>query len=148
MDELRNRRDQHLTDQDGILRHSKLKVHEYLTAVEESEGIPSFPEFWTSAKWVNASRPLTSDDVSGRLLVLDFWTFCCINCMHIMPVRVALCPRGPPSIASSEHGGLCSCLNSDEIDEICDKFLQIVYSDRFISVCWAEGLLSCMMCER
>jgi len=34
---------------------------------------------------LNVSRPLTTDDVKGRILLLDFWTFACINCMHIIP---------------------------------------------------------------
>lgn len=35
--------------------------------------------------WLNTSRPLTSNDLKGRIILLDFWTFCCINCMHIIP---------------------------------------------------------------
>lgn len=35
--------------------------------------------------WLNTSRSLTADDVRGRILLLDFWTYCCINCMQIMP---------------------------------------------------------------
>jgi thiol-disulfide isomerase/thioredoxin/sugar lactone lactonase YvrE len=35
--------------------------------------------------WLNTSRPLTEADLRGRVLLLDFWTFCCINCQHIIP---------------------------------------------------------------
>lgn len=35
--------------------------------------------------WLNTSRPLTAEDLKGRIILLDFWTFCCINCIHIMP---------------------------------------------------------------
>ena len=24
-------------------------------------------------------------DLVGKVVVLDFWTYCCINCMHILP---------------------------------------------------------------
>ena len=24
-------------------------------------------------------------DLKGRVVVLDFWTYCCINCMHVLP---------------------------------------------------------------
>lgn len=36
-------------------------------------------------KWLNTSRPITADDLKGRIILLDFWTFCCINCMHVIP---------------------------------------------------------------
>jgi thiol-disulfide isomerase/thioredoxin len=35
--------------------------------------------------WLNTSRPLTADDLKGRIILLDFWTYCCINCMHVIP---------------------------------------------------------------
>jgi thiol-disulfide isomerase/thioredoxin len=36
--------------------------------------------------WLNTDRPLRLDgDLSGRIVVLDFWTYCCINCIHILP---------------------------------------------------------------
>ncbi len=35
--------------------------------------------------WLNTPRALTPDDVKGRIILLDFWTFCCINCMHVIP---------------------------------------------------------------
>ena len=40
--------------------------------------------------WVNTTRPLTADDLTGRILLLDFWTYCCINCMHVIPELQAL----------------------------------------------------------
>jgi thiol-disulfide isomerase/thioredoxin/sugar lactone lactonase YvrE len=36
-------------------------------------------------EWLNVSRPLTAEDLKGRIILVDFWTFCCINCIHIMP---------------------------------------------------------------
>jgi len=35
--------------------------------------------------WLNTSRPLTAEDLKGRIILLDFWTYCCINCMHVIP---------------------------------------------------------------
>ena len=88
MNELRNRRDKHLTDAEGRPLTSNLAVRNYLSMIETNENgeFPPFPKFWEPSKWVNVSRPLDDQDFSGRLLVLDFWTFCCINCMHILPV--------------------------------------------------------------
>ena len=35
--------------------------------------------------WLNTSRPLVADDLKGRIILLDFWTYGCINCMQVMP---------------------------------------------------------------
>ena len=37
------------------------------------------------ADWLNTSGPITLKDLRGKLVLLDFWTYCCINCMHILP---------------------------------------------------------------
>jgi thiol-disulfide isomerase/thioredoxin len=36
--------------------------------------------------WLNVERPLGLEALRGKLVLLDFWTFCCINCMHILPM--------------------------------------------------------------
>lgn len=35
--------------------------------------------------WFNVDEPLSLARLKGRLVVLDFWTFCCINCFHVLP---------------------------------------------------------------
>jgi thiol-disulfide isomerase/thioredoxin len=35
--------------------------------------------------WLNtAGRDLSLADLRGRIVLLDFWTFCCINCLHVL----------------------------------------------------------------
>lgn len=35
---------------------------------------------------MNVHKPLTlKEDLKGKIVVLDFFTYCCINCMHILP---------------------------------------------------------------
>jgi sugar lactone lactonase YvrE len=37
-------------------------------------------------EWFNVSEPLSfSKHLKGKIVVLDFFTYCCINCMHIIP---------------------------------------------------------------
>lgn len=43
---------------------------------------PDFPE---GAEWVNASGPIRMEDLRGKIVMLDFWTYGCINCIHIIP---------------------------------------------------------------
>ena len=42
-------------------------------------------EFPESSKWINVERPLTLADLRGYVVLLDFWTYCCINCIHVIP---------------------------------------------------------------
>ncbi|MDZ4821521.1 MAG: thioredoxin-like domain-containing protein [Planctomycetota bacterium] len=35
--------------------------------------------------WINTSAPLDLKDLRGKFVVLDFWTYCCINCIHVLP---------------------------------------------------------------
>lgn len=35
--------------------------------------------------WFNVSHHLTLEGLRGKLVILDFFTYCCINCMHILP---------------------------------------------------------------
>jgi len=45
------------------------------------------PEFPSDATWINSDRPLSlHEDLRGHVVVLDFWTYCCINCLHTLPV--------------------------------------------------------------
>lgn len=39
----------------------------------------------TESEWLNTSRPLKPEDLAGRIVLVDFWTYCCINCLHVMP---------------------------------------------------------------
>ncbi len=34
--------------------------------------------------WLNTDGPLSLDDLRGRFVLLDFWAFCCINCLHVL----------------------------------------------------------------
>ncbi len=36
--------------------------------------------------WLNTDGPLRiGHELQGQIVLLDFWTFCCINCIHILP---------------------------------------------------------------
>jgi thiol-disulfide isomerase/thioredoxin len=48
------------------------------------------PEFPPDFDWIGTQRPLKLADLRGHVVILDFWTYCCINCMHVLPVLAAL----------------------------------------------------------
>ena len=44
------------------------------------------PELAGATAWLNVERPPSLRDLRGQLVILDFWTYCCINCLHVLPV--------------------------------------------------------------
>ncbi|HNM78947.1 MAG TPA: hypothetical protein PKI89_11295, partial [Tepidiformaceae bacterium] len=48
-------------------------------------GTDPAPAIPTGVTWFNVPKPLTLAELKGRMVLLDFWTLCCINCIHIMP---------------------------------------------------------------
>jgi thiol-disulfide isomerase/thioredoxin len=49
-------------------------------------GIVRAPDFdQPGLAWFNVPAPLTLAALRGKLVILDFWTFCCVNCMHTLP---------------------------------------------------------------
>ncbi len=49
------------------------------------EGQIHAPELPEGLDWLNTPGPLRLADLRGKFVLLDFWTYCCINCMHILP---------------------------------------------------------------
>lgn len=50
-------------------------------------GLPSSNETApvpTGATWIN-SQPLTAEDLRGKVWLVDFWTYSCINCLRTLP---------------------------------------------------------------
>jgi thiol-disulfide isomerase/thioredoxin len=43
------------------------------------------PEFPEGLEWINAAGPVTLDSLKGKVVILDFWTYGCINCIHVIP---------------------------------------------------------------
>ncbi len=43
------------------------------------------PELEGGTAWLNTAGPIKLADLKGKIVVLDFWTFCCINCIHTLP---------------------------------------------------------------
>ena len=43
------------------------------------------PAFPLGLAWLNTAHPLRLQDLRGKFVLIDFWTYCCINCTHILP---------------------------------------------------------------
>lgn len=48
-------------------------------------GSTDAPDFPQGTEWFNTDKPLALKDLRGKLVLLDFWTSGCINCIHIIP---------------------------------------------------------------
>ena len=42
------------------------------------------PELRGAGGWINTEHPIALRDLRGRVVLLDFWTFCCINCLRVV----------------------------------------------------------------
>jgi sugar lactone lactonase YvrE len=49
------------------------------------DGSRPAPEFPPNLEWLNTQKPIAMADLRGKLVLIDFWTYCCINCMHVIP---------------------------------------------------------------
>ena len=43
------------------------------------------PDLIGGTGWLNTTRPISLKDLRGKVVLLDFWTLCCINCIHTLP---------------------------------------------------------------
>jgi DNA-binding beta-propeller fold protein YncE len=56
----------------------------YRAWAADEERIPA-PELIGGVAWLNTDEPVKLADLKGKIVVLDFWTLCCINCIHTLP---------------------------------------------------------------
>lgn len=43
---------------------------------------------WTNTSWLNADHALTLQELKGRVVLLNFWVFTCVNCTRTVPSLV------------------------------------------------------------
>jgi thiol-disulfide isomerase/thioredoxin len=48
-------------------------------------GTENAPDFPAGEDWINVSQPITMAELRGKIVLLDFWTYGCINCIHVIP---------------------------------------------------------------
>uniref|UniRef100_A0A2K6FBK2 NHL repeat-containing protein 2 n=1 Tax=Propithecus coquereli TaxID=379532 RepID=A0A2K6FBK2_PROCO len=66
-------------------------VYQYVQKVDSWEQDLSVPDFPEGLEWLNTEEPMSVyKDLCGKVVVLDFFTYCCINCLHLLPDLHAL----------------------------------------------------------
>ena len=48
-----------------------------LRRIAKAPGLPNVDH------WLNTDQPIALQQLRGQVVLLDFWTYCCINCMHV-----------------------------------------------------------------
>jgi cytochrome c biogenesis protein CcdA/thiol-disulfide isomerase/thioredoxin len=69
------------------LTHSGGGVARAASVSAQASKLPDFgaaPPFLAIADWIN-SKPLTIDELRGKVVLVDFWTYSCINCLRTLP---------------------------------------------------------------
>ncbi|TKY61571.1 NHL repeat-containing protein 2 [Spatholobus suberectus] len=58
---------------------------DYISDMESRGNAQIVPEFPSKLDWLNTAPLQFRRDLKGKIVLLDFWTYCCINCMHVLP---------------------------------------------------------------
>jgi thiol-disulfide isomerase/thioredoxin len=66
--------------------------------VAEGKKRVAAPELDGGIDWLNTDKPIKLADLKGRVVLLDFWTLCCINCIHTLPDLAKIEARYPGSV--------------------------------------------------
>jgi len=69
-----------------------------MPAVADTEDADDF-EIDPELPWLNVSRPLQLKELRGKAVLLDFWTYGCINCVHVLEDLKRLGKKYHPHLA-------------------------------------------------
>ncbi len=86
---------------------------------------------WKNTSWLNSDRPLTLEQLRGRVVLLNFWVFTCYNCTNTVPSLVDFdrkyrdrgltvigihTPEFPPYAGEHDRGNLLRALRQYHIE--------------------------------
>ncbi len=56
-----------------------------LTSIAQMKAAPTLKTLLETAPILNTKTPLKASDVKGKIVLVDFWTYGCINCQQVIP---------------------------------------------------------------
>ena len=56
------------------------------------------PSLDGAVDWLNVAAPITMAQLRGKVVLLDFWTYGCVNCMHVLRDLKTLEERFPQEL--------------------------------------------------
>jgi len=66
------------------------KLLEHVRRIDAHADELQVPDFPAGKEWFNSPPLSMKRELAGKIVVLDFWTYCCINCIHVLPDLAAL----------------------------------------------------------
>ncbi len=77
---------QKVKDQLKLLKNNKKeKSFNFFTQMNLFNANYQAPEFVGITKWLNTDGPLSIESLRGKVVLVDFWTYTCINCIRTLP---------------------------------------------------------------
>src|SRR5438309_465725 len=85
------------------------------------------PELVGKGGWINTGgRELSLAALRGRIVLLDFWTFCCVNCLHVLDelrelernwadVLVVVGVHSPKFVHEADHEAVVAAVERHEV---------------------------------
>lgn len=75
---------ENLTDLESKQEKIKL-IQKYIRQIVHAKVQP-VPDLREGIEWFNVTKALSlRTHLSNKLVLLDFFTYCCINCLHVLP---------------------------------------------------------------
>ena len=86
------------------------------------------PELTGRGGWLNTGgRKISLADLRGKIVLLDFWTFCCVNCLHVLDelrpleekyadVLVTVGVHSPKFVHEAEHAAVVAAVERYAVD--------------------------------
>jgi sugar lactone lactonase YvrE/thiol-disulfide isomerase/thioredoxin len=68
------------------------------TAEPQPQGPIAAPSLDGAVDWLNVAAPISIAQLRGKVVILDFWTYGCINCMHVLRDMKTLEQRFPEEL--------------------------------------------------
>jgi DNA-binding beta-propeller fold protein YncE len=68
------------------------------TEAPQQGPIPA-PPLDGAVEWLNVAAPITIEQLRGKVVILDFWTYGCVNCMHVLRDLKTIERRFPDELA-------------------------------------------------
>ncbi|HTL23117.1 MAG TPA: thioredoxin-like domain-containing protein, partial [Mycobacteriales bacterium] len=79
------------------------------------------PELAGRGGWIGTDGPLSLEALRGRFVLLDFWTFCCVNCLHVLEelrpleerfadVLTVVGVHSPKFVHEADHGAVVAAV--------------------------------------
>lgn len=74
----------HVTDTPSRPPQSPIEVRPVSATTQQPNRLPD-NALDGGVDWINTRGPIHLQELRGKVVLLDFWTYCCINCHHILP---------------------------------------------------------------